>query len=448
MQKLFLVLIIILHASYSIAQTSGNPAITNIRVDGEFNPGFLSEPQQALPSARTAPSANPAARVGINSQQQGNNPFVITVKDEEGNNTEEEVQPQIIQSDNPFDIKKLPVPANLQNGYHQQQQVQNPAQQQEQTQTQPFDNYKFTQEKLTQPDVVNYGTNSLEDTNSELYRRANNPNQVSETPNFQYKERKESCDNNGDVCVIYYVSDERILVELINNSPATRTASLTIWNTNSHINMKVRDPKRIIIKGGEKIQVTEIVRESMEQDFGFNVTSSSTEGFAEAIHNDNYVYALPFEPGKSFKMVQGYGGNFSHNDDESYFSYDFRMPTGTPIFASREGVVIGVRTEYSRGGIDERLVEKANDIRIEHEDGTIGVYAHLMQNGATVKVGEYVQKGQKIGYSGDTGYSGSPHLHFSVVKYRKDGTLQSVAIKMQTKKGVLERLQDNEYYMR
>lgn len=48
---------------------------------------------------------------------------------------------------------------------------------------------------------------------------------------------------------------------------------------------------------------------------------------------DNYAYSLPFEKGSRFRIVQGYGGLFSHRH---IAALDFEMPIGTPICAARE----------------------------------------------------------------------------------------------------------------
>jgi murein DD-endopeptidase MepM/ murein hydrolase activator NlpD len=52
--------------------------------------------------------------------------------------------------------------------------------------------------------------------------------------------------------------------------------------------------------------------------------------------------------------------------------------------------------------------------RIVHEDESVGVYGHLANKGALVKVGERVKEGQVIGLSGNSGASTGPHLHFHV----------------------------------
>lgn len=135
--------------------------------------------------------------------------------------------------------------------------------------------------------------------------------------------------------------------------------------------------------------------------------------------NHDAVYLLPYKKGSSYNMSQGYNGKFSHQGKKAL---DFTMPTGTPICAARDGIVIEVVNEYSKGCPEPKCLEMANSITIYHEDGTFAQYSHLKKNGSIVQPGDQVEAGAVIGYSGDTGYSSGPHLHFEVYYY--DGTEQ------------------------
>jgi len=87
---------------------------------------------------------------------------------------------------------------------------------------------------------------------------------------------------------------------------------------------------------------------------------------------------------------------------------DFRAAIGTPIMASKEGVVAGVgNTDQSCSG-----VSYGKWVLIKHPNNLSTLYAHL----SIIKVsgGQQVETGQLVGYSGDTGYATGPHLHFGV----------------------------------
>jgi murein DD-endopeptidase MepM/ murein hydrolase activator NlpD len=158
---------------------------------------------------------------------------------------------------------------------------------------------------------------------------------------------------------------------------------------------------------------------------------------------DSYEYDLPFKKGAKYKIVQGYGGLFSHNH---IAALDIEMPVGTPVYASREGTVYRYKDDSNVGGFLPKYKSKANYIIIKHDDGSFGCYWHLQKNGVLVKSGR-VSKGQQIGLSGATGQALNPHLHFSVKKMLNYEMNSFVRTKFRTTKGVL-LLERGETYER
>ncbi len=130
------------------------------------------------------------------------------------------------------------------------------------------------------------------------------------------------------------------------------------------------------------------------------------------VHNDDYAYTLPFEKGKRSVIGQGYNGRFSHHN---LLALDFDLKSGTEVLAAREGTVIAVKEDSDKGCKTHKCKGLANYVLIYHdEDGTFASYVHLQKDGAKVKAGDKVSAGQVIGYSGNTGWSSGPHLHFEV----------------------------------
>jgi len=82
---------------------------------------------------------------------------------------------------------------------------------------------------------------------------------------------------------------------------------------------------------------------------------------------------------------------------------DFAAPTGTPIYATADGVVSVVASSYGGYG---------KEVRIDHGYGYVTLYAHMSR--FNVKPGQKVKRGQCIGYVGSTGLSTAPHLHYEV----------------------------------
>lgn len=147
--------------------------------------------------------------------------------------------------------------------------------------------------------------------------------------------------------------------------------------------------------------------------------------------DSSYVYALPYEEGKSYRLVQGYFGPFSHKERAAL---DFKMKRGSRITAAREGVVVRVKEDGDRGGWSRKYRAHGNNIVIQHPDGSRAGYWHLQKDGALVNVGDSVKKGQVIALSGKTGYAAMPHLHFLVWNSR-NGKWQQVPTRFQTRSG-------------
>lgn len=89
--------------------------------------------------------------------------------------------------------------------------------------------------------------------------------------------------------------------------------------------------------------------------------------------------------------------------DRNHKGLDIAAPEGTEIYAAEEGWVVS--SGWNSGGY-------GNVVMIEHPDGYATVYAHMVMVYAVE--GQYVTKGQLIGFVGNTGNSFGNHLHFEV----------------------------------
>ncbi len=130
-----------------------------------------------------------------------------------------------------------------------------------------------------------------------------------------------------------------------------------------------------------------------------------------ARNDDRIRYGFPFERGTSRALLQGYNGEFSHKDT---YALDFEMPVGTLVCAARSGVVVAIKEDGTRGGLDKSLESEANHVTVYHTDGTFAEYVHLKYQGVLVQIGTRLSAGDPLGLSGNTGYSSRPHLHFAV----------------------------------
>ncbi len=149
--------------------------------------------------------------------------------------------------------------------------------------------------------------------------------------------------------------------------------------------------------------------------------------------DSSYVYALPYENNSSHWLVQGYFSRFSHKERAAL---DFKMKRGTKILAARDGIVVRVKEDGNRGGLNKKYRPYGNNVVIQHADGSRAGYWHFQYNGAMVNVGDSVKKGQVIALSGKTGYAALPHVHFLVWTFNGRGNWQQIPTRFQTSKGI------------
>ena len=123
-------------------------------------------------------------------------------------------------------------------------------------------------------------------------------------------------------------------------------------------------------------------------------------------------YILPYETGSSYRIGQGNCTTRSHaTGTPDQYGYDFLMPIGTILIASRGGTVTRIFDSY----MDNTGVPgEENVVGITHADGSAALYFHLAENGAMVTMQQAVNQGDVIALSGNSGNSTEPHLHFIV----------------------------------
>ncbi len=92
---------------------------------------------------------------------------------------------------------------------------------------------------------------------------------------------------------------------------------------------------------------------------------------------------------------EGIGSTYHEGDD-------FAVAWGTPLRAMHDGTVVSTGWDAGLG----------NHITIDYGNGVQSVYGHM--SSIQVRPGQWVARGQSVGYSGDTGHSTGPHLHLEI----------------------------------
>jgi len=107
------------------------------------------------------------------------------------------------------------------------------------------------------------------------------------------------------------------------------------------------------------------------------------------------------------RLTSGFGVRYHPllNARKLHTGVDWATPVGTPVLASGNGVIeeAGPKGQYG------------NYIRIRHANGYQTAYAHMSRFAPGVHGGVKVRQNQIIGYSGNTGFSTGPHLHYEVL---------------------------------
>jgi murein DD-endopeptidase MepM/ murein hydrolase activator NlpD len=221
--------------------------------------------------------------------------------------------------------------------------------------------------------------------------------------------------------------------------------ALTISVRAQHLDAIDGRRRTVTLMTTERQRLLRFRRDSSDRRYSLRIWWDWSIGVLDAEHDDSVAYSMPYQSGETYRVLQGYGARFSHQGRERY-AVDFAMVVGTPVHAARNGIVARVVDEHDRGCWEDGCGRWANYIIVLHADGTTGQYYHLMQHGSRVAVGDRVTAGQLIGYSGNTGHTTMPHLHFAVYQAGSWGSKRSVPVRFRTADGELDSPRSGRSY--
>jgi murein DD-endopeptidase MepM/ murein hydrolase activator NlpD len=124
------------------------------------------------------------------------------------------------------------------------------------------------------------------------------------------------------------------------------------------------------------------------------------------------TYQLPCIMKDVLVIVSDPRAHFAHFKE----AIDFVLPEGRKLLACADGEIVDLKQDSSEGGSDPKYNDQKylNYITIKHSNDEYSQYLHIRKNGCVKKIGDVVKKGELIGYSGNTGLSTTPHLHFQI----------------------------------
>ena len=141
--------------------------------------------------------------------------------------------------------------------------------------------------------------------------------------------------------------------------------------------------------------------ENMDEELRLKIDPSALPSKRSGVLARPVSGVITQEYGATAFAQYGYRGKW-HN------GLDFAAPIGTSVYSAEKGTVIAVgdSDKYCNKGAYGKFVV------VKHENNLTTLYSHLSLQ--KVKVGDTIERGGLIGYSGKTGYATGPHLHFSV----------------------------------
>lgn len=176
--------------------------------------------------------------------------------------------------------------------------------------------------------------------------------------------------------------------------------------TNSNLEMNINKKETELLEIQEKVSdIEEMI--GLEPKEGLETTSRLDIAEVDAQERILMLRSIPSGyPIEYTGVTSSFGWRINPIQDKKQFhtGTDLRAKMNTPVYATADGIVEVARSK-SKIGYGKLLV-------LNHVLGFKSLYAHL--NKIIIGTGEFVKKGQLIGYTGNTGYSSGPHLHYEV----------------------------------
>ncbi len=153
---------------------------------------------------------------------------------------------------------------------------------------------------------------------------------------------------------------------------------------------------------------TAAVKHTIDTVWTQSIPKSKASAIASRYPSDQVPHTLLKKPIATGSLTSGFGYRISPSGiprPRKHKGVDYAAPTGTPVIAAGDGVVVKRYVSSSYGKY----------IRVRHSNGFETAYAHLSAFADNLIVGSPVTSGQQIGAVGSSGRSTAPHLHYELI---------------------------------
>ena len=199
--------------------------------------------------------------------------------------------------------------------------------------------------------------------------------------------------------------DDSIYRVLFNTSPISLDIRQAGYGgVDRYENLKNYRNSDIMVKSAKKLD--EISKTLIVQSKSYEELLELAESKSEMMASIPAI--SPINSKNLHKGISGFGSRIHpiYKIKKSHMGMDFAAATGTPIYATGDGIIRNSGNERGYG----------NMVKIDHDYGYETLYGHMSR--IKTRRGQKVQRGDVIGYVGSTGLSSGPHLHYEV---HKDG---------------------------
>lgn len=219
-----------------------------------------------------------------------------------------------------------------------------------------------------------------------------------------------NCDNE----LLASIEQERTAIALEKNDLNSKKdqaeqAKTTAERKKNTLNLTISEKNAMVSNLSAEEKVLEAQLEELEED-----KRAITRELAKAASKNGAITVV--EPSAA-GYISPLAGKTKANITTGFYGYrghtgaDFACSSGTPVLAVKAGTVV---TSTALRRADGSYRSYGEYVAIDHHDGTITFYAHMLSGSRTVSQGDVVVQGQQIGQVGSTGNSTGPHLHFEV----------------------------------